>query len=125
MRAATKLFRGLLIPLICLLGMTPLGAEYAPLPRITQIDRAATRYSQPRAICDNSGDALTSIESTRAKRTSPERSPLQMITRPLVSGGRISPDITALAIAAAMLRRQTAFHRLIRLPSDDGLAALA
>jgi len=125
MHAASKLFRGILVVLLCLLDIAIANAGYAPQPRLAQIDRTATHYSQPRVICDNAGDALTSVERTRAGRTPAQRSPLQMITRPPTIGCRLTPEITALAIAAAVLRRQTVSHRLIRRPLDDGSAAPA
>jgi hypothetical protein len=125
MLAASKLFRALLVMLVCVLEVTIANAGYAPLPKLAQIDRAVTHYSQPRVIYDNAGDALASIERTRTERTPAQRSPLPMITRPPTVGCRLMPEITALAIAAAVLRRHTVSHRLIHRSLDDGSAALA
>lgn len=125
MHAASKLFRGLLVILLCLLDIAIANAGYAPQPHLAQIDRAATQYSQPRIICDNAGDALASVERTRTGRTPVPRSSLEMLMRPFASNSRMAPNADALAIAAAVLRRHTVSHRLIRLPSDDGSAALA
>jgi hypothetical protein len=125
MHAASKLFCGLLAVLLCLFDLTIANAGYAPQPHLAQIDRAVTHYSQPRAICDNAGDALTSVERTRTGQIPAQRSPLEMIMLPLACGIRMALDASALAIAAAVLRRHTVSHRLIRLPSDDGSAALA